>query len=71
MGATFRANVCCKRRGNPCDQQLMIGVGEAQLNRYYYSEVDDKCMPFTYSGLAGNENNFLTIEDCEITCPGR
>ena len=56
--------------GNVCDQQLMVGVGDAKLPRWYYDSVEDTCARFNYSGLAGNENNFLTKEDCEITCPG-
>uniref|UniRef100_A0AC34RPT1 BPTI/Kunitz inhibitor domain-containing protein n=1 Tax=Panagrolaimus sp. JU765 TaxID=591449 RepID=A0AC34RPT1_9BILA len=70
IGIGKRANVCCKKQGNICDQQLMIGVGDAKLPRFYYSEVDDKCIAFNYSGLGGNENNFLTKSQCEITCPG-
>uniref|UniRef100_A0A914QR56 BPTI/Kunitz inhibitor domain-containing protein n=1 Tax=Panagrolaimus davidi TaxID=227884 RepID=A0A914QR56_9BILA len=69
-GAEKRANVCCKKQGNPCEQQLMIGIGDSKLQRFYYSEVDDRCIGFNYSGLAGNENNFATKSQCEIVCPG-
>ncbi|KHN72724.1 Papilin [Toxocara canis] len=69
IGENSRSTVCCQRKGNVCDQQLMIGVGNAQLPRWYYSSVQDDCIPFNYSGLAGNENNFLTKADCQVTCP--
>uniref|UniRef100_A0AC34F1S9 BPTI/Kunitz inhibitor domain-containing protein n=1 Tax=Panagrolaimus sp. ES5 TaxID=591445 RepID=A0AC34F1S9_9BILA len=70
IGAEKRANVCCKKQGSPCEQQLMIGIGDSKLPRFYYSEVEDRCLAFNYSGLAGNENNFATKAQCEIICPG-
>uniref|UniRef100_A0A915AR37 BPTI/Kunitz inhibitor domain-containing protein n=1 Tax=Parascaris univalens TaxID=6257 RepID=A0A915AR37_PARUN len=70
IGENARSSVCCKRRGNICDQQLMIGIGNARLLRWFYNNVEDECLPFNYSGLAGNENNFLTKADCQVTCPG-
>lgn len=70
IGMEKRANVCCKKQGNVCEQQLMVGIGDDKIPRFYYSEVDDRCIPFNYSGLGGNENNFLTKAQCEITCPG-
>uniref|UniRef100_A0A0M3IA58 Kunitz/Bovine pancreatic trypsin inhibitor domain protein n=1 Tax=Ascaris lumbricoides TaxID=6252 RepID=A0A0M3IA58_ASCLU len=70
IGENSRSSVCCERKGNTCDQQLMIGIGNAHLLRWYYNSVEDECLPFNYSGLAGNENNFLTKADCQVTCPG-
>ncbi|CAX65088.2 BPTI/Kunitz inhibitor domain-containing protein [Caenorhabditis elegans] len=69
-GADVRSTVCCARRGNSCDQQLMLGVGDAAIDRYYYDTTDDACMAFNYTGVGGNENNFLTKAECQIACPG-
>ncbi|KAK0412611.1 hypothetical protein QR680_006309 [Steinernema hermaphroditum] len=70
QGVTPRASVCCKKRGDVCDQQLMAGIGDASLARFHYSQVDDRCVEFNYTGLGGNENNFLSRQECELACPG-
>lgn len=83
VGADSRSTVCCANKGillfdlqltriigSICDQQLMTGVGEAQLLRFYYDAVNDECRPFEYTGIAGNENNFATKAQCQIACPG-
>ncbi|VDK55030.1 unnamed protein product [Anisakis simplex] len=70
IGADSRSSVCCKRIGNVCEQELVVGVGSAQLSRWYYNNVQGECLEFMYSGLGGNENNFITKNDCEVSCPG-
>lgn len=47
-----------------------MGVGEARLNRWYYTANTRTCAPFTYAGTKGNQNNFLSKADCEGRCPG-
>ncbi|XP_055921965.1 papilin isoform X2 [Eupeodes corollae] len=37
--------------------------------RWYYSESNQKCLPFYYSGCGGNKNNFQNLESCEENCP--
>uniref|UniRef100_A0A8R1DPX5 BPTI/Kunitz inhibitor domain-containing protein n=1 Tax=Caenorhabditis japonica TaxID=281687 RepID=A0A8R1DPX5_CAEJA len=69
-GADVRSTVCCARRGNSCDQQLMLGVGDVTIERFYYDTTDDACLSFNYTGVGGNENNFLTKAECQIACPG-
>lgn len=44
-----------------------IGDCRAILMRYTYMP-NGKCEMFEYGGCGGNENNFLTKEDCENTC---
>ncbi|VDN30184.1 unnamed protein product [Gongylonema pulchrum] len=62
--------VCCPGAGIPCIQELEIGDGDAQLVRFYYDSARQSCQQFQYSGLGGNQNNFLTVRDCEARCPG-
>lgn len=40
------------------------------FTRYYYDISVRKCRSFTYGGLGGNDNNFLTKGQCEMTCRG-
>ena len=53
-----------------CSQPRQTGTGEFSLPRFYYDPAQRACLPFTYNGLQGNMNNFLTQEDCTTTCPG-
>ncbi|KAK6046325.1 Kunitz/Bovine pancreatic trypsin inhibitor domain protein [Cooperia oncophora] len=48
----------------------MLGVGDATLPRFYYDPLEDSCLPFNYTGIGGNENNFATKAQCQINCPG-
>ncbi|PAV75122.1 hypothetical protein WR25_14816 [Diploscapter pachys] len=70
LGFDHRSTVCCKRQGSPCDQQLMTGVGTANLPRFYYDSFEDQCEPFNYTGIGGNENNFVSLSECQVKCPG-
>jgi len=36
--------------------------------RYYYSSRDSICIVFLYSGCGGNENNFVTMDECQARC---
>lgn len=50
----------------------MDGDGEkiclAAFYRYFFNKDTGTCEEFFYGGCGGNENNFLTREDCEQTC---
>uniref|UniRef100_A0A7E4V4X8 Kunitz/Bovine pancreatic trypsin inhibitor domain protein n=1 Tax=Panagrellus redivivus TaxID=6233 RepID=A0A7E4V4X8_PANRE len=69
IGATLDTSVCCPDAADPCDQELETGVGSAQLLRYYYNQLSRTCSQFRYTGVGGNENNFLTKASCEARCP--
>ncbi|KAK6057653.1 Kunitz/Bovine pancreatic trypsin inhibitor domain protein [Cooperia oncophora] len=47
-----------------------LGAPAPPATRYYYSVIEMACKPFIYNGRKGNQNNFLTLEDCEETCNG-
>uniref|UniRef100_A0A914UM15 BPTI/Kunitz inhibitor domain-containing protein n=1 Tax=Plectus sambesii TaxID=2011161 RepID=A0A914UM15_9BILA len=36
--------------------------------RYYYDPTDGQCHDFTYAGLLGNFNNFMSTADCQNFC---
>lgn len=54
--------------GNRCEQPVSGGNGTGSLRRWYYNPRKGTCEIFTYNGLHGNANNFLTKEDCESSC---
>lgn len=37
-------------------------------SRYYFDVAAPECLPFTYGGCQGNDNNFLTKDECDATC---
>ncbi|BFF96142.1 chymotrypsin inhibitor SCI-I-like [Drosophila madeirensis] len=40
----------------------------AHFRKYTYYPHMDKCQLFIYGGCDGNDNKFLTMEECEATC---
>lgn len=50
--------------------KLQPDAGECRIaeGRFYYNSADGTCQLFTYGGCGGNENNFLTREECEGSC---
>ncbi|PAV82281.1 hypothetical protein WR25_03177 isoform B [Diploscapter pachys] len=63
-------NYCCPKNGDPCEQDLSSGTGGYALTRYFYDRETRRCREFSFHGLKGNANNFLSQEDCELVCPG-
>lgn len=37
--------------------------------RWHFSESDNKCMPFYYTGCGGNDNNYDSENSCAEKCP--
>ncbi|KJH44023.1 Kunitz/Bovine pancreatic trypsin inhibitor domain protein, partial [Dictyocaulus viviparus] len=63
------ANYCCPVMGNdPCSQPLDNGIGVAELQRWFWNAQFQTCLPFSYRGMKGTQNNFLSKQDCEQTC---
>ena len=52
--------VCSRPRDN--------GIGPSSITRYYYNDNSKSCEPFTYQGVGGNGNRFLTKTLCEQKC---
>uniref|UniRef100_A0AC34Q7L3 BPTI/Kunitz inhibitor domain-containing protein n=1 Tax=Panagrolaimus sp. JU765 TaxID=591449 RepID=A0AC34Q7L3_9BILA len=68
IGGSPATTVCCPNEGNPCDLPLNRGTGGESLPRWFYNQQTGTCEPFNYCGLKGNQNNFLTREQCEGQC---
>lgn len=53
----------------PCSQQQSPGAGSFNMQRWFFDKQDYSCKPFLYKGIKGNQNNFMTKENCEKDCP--
>ena len=51
-----------------CLEPKVTGGCNALMTRYFYNAKTGHCEPFTFGGIRGNKNNFLTLEDCKQTC---
>ncbi|OQV15699.1 putative Uncharacterized protein ZC84.1 [Hypsibius exemplaris] len=55
--------------GDSCDLPMERGICAAgDSERYYFNGFTQECRPFNYSGCGGNENNFLTKDECLKRC---
>uniref|UniRef100_A0A0N5BXM0 Kunitz/Bovine pancreatic trypsin inhibitor domain protein n=1 Tax=Strongyloides papillosus TaxID=174720 RepID=A0A0N5BXM0_STREA len=68
-GGLDATTVCCPAKVNSCQGVFTEGEGNDMLKRWYYNSKDRKCYIFNYKGLKGSENNFLTQQSCESSCP--
>lgn len=53
---------------NKCLQPVENGTGKMQSQRWYYDSNVGQCRTFTYAGMKGNQNNFITQNECETDC---
>ncbi|KAL5008286.1 hypothetical protein ScPMuIL_013867 [Solemya velum] len=53
----------------PCQQPRKVGPCRAHTERWYYNSQDAICETFIYGGCQGNDNNFVTRDECERQCP--
>lgn len=51
-----------------CSHQPDIGPCRGSYLRYAFNKASGLCESFTYGGCRGNSNNFLTENDCLLTC---
>lgn len=54
---------------DPCSLSKTEGTGDGKISRWYFNLKEKRCQSFIYRGFGGNQNNFLTIDDCRKTCP--
>lgn len=51
-----------------CAMKADDGPCKAIHIRYFFNIKSRKCEVFEYGGCHGNENNFLTLEECQEKC---
>ncbi|XP_038187244.2 kunitz-type protease inhibitor 3 [Arvicola amphibius] len=51
-----------------CKLPLERGECRATLLRWHYNIKSGKCERFSYGGCGGNENNFLSRNQCRLAC---
>ncbi|XP_054712860.1 protein AMBP-like isoform X2 [Uloborus diversus] len=51
-----------------CYQPMDSGSCRGSVQRYFYDPKQKECKAFYYGGCGGNENNFLSLSECQIKC---
>jgi hypothetical protein len=51
-----------------CSMPMDRGPCYAAKPRFFYDRESGECRPFRFGGCDGNRNNFLTKEECVLTC---
>ncbi|KAI6205213.1 hypothetical protein M3Y94_00767400 [Aphelenchoides besseyi] len=59
----------CPSARRPCDLPVELGEGDQQLERWFYDGSSQLCRKFSYKGIKGNSNNFVTRDLCRRVCP--
>ncbi len=67
----FQTAEACEERCDDtpiCEQPQVVGPCEAAIPRWFFNQETDQCERFLYGGCQGNDNNFLTLEQCKDSC---
>ena len=51
-----------------CAQEADVGDCRAAIRRYYHNRQSGRCEEFSYGGCRGNDNRFITLEECQEAC---
>lgn len=57
-----------KRAPSFCYEPKDEGLCAANVTRYYFNARYKECETFRYTACGGNNNNFVSMEDCERVC---
>jgi hypothetical protein len=63
------AKIIYEQEAPECEQPKDSGPCRGNFPRYYYDEKSRQCELFTYGGCSGNDNNFISLEECNNVCP--
>ena len=55
-------------RRESCKQPSEAGTCYNYTIRYFFDQQSQACTAFYYGGCEGNDNNFVSQEDCEAVC---
>lgn len=47
---------------------ILLILNFCRYPAFFYNKDTQRCEPFAYSGCGGNNNRFLTVQQCESTC---
>lgn len=53
-----------------CRVPKVVGRCRASMPRWWYNVTGGSCQQFVYGGCGGNDNNYLTKEECSEKCAG-
>lgn len=51
-----------------CQLPKEVGNCKARRPRFFHNNETGTCEQFTYSGCRGNDNNFVSLQDCQRLC---
>ena len=51
-----------------CYEPMAEGNCSEKIERWYFNYKTGLCQPFTYTGCAGNDNNFNSTDYCNHAC---
>ncbi|KAF1752814.1 hypothetical protein GCK72_019369 [Caenorhabditis remanei] len=51
-----------------CSLERSAGPCTDSISMWYYDSKDDDCKPFTYGGCRGNQNRFVSKDQCQQSC---
>jgi hypothetical protein len=54
--------------GNPCSQPQLAGSGQQTITRWFFNPQTGRCETFLFRGLQGNQNNFVSYDQCATSC---
>ncbi|KOB77775.1 Lacunin, partial [Operophtera brumata] len=73
----FSSEAACTMRCDPpgkpkpeCSKPQEVGNCSETEAVWSFSQSENRCVPFYYTGCGGNDNRFSSLEACEDSCPG-
>lgn len=67
-GESFFETTKCNGIPHHCLKDPAIGNCRQPSNRWFYNRERNQCALFSFSGCGGNENNYVSEEECRETC---
>lgn len=58
-----------KKKLEKCSLAKETGDCTGKHARWSFDKTENKCMPFYFTGCKGNDNSFVSFEECENNCP--
>ncbi|XP_048486291.1 papilin isoform X3 [Plutella xylostella] len=75
-GNRFNSEAACVQKCDPpgalkpeCTLPKEPGNCTEKYARWAFSESENRCLPFYFTGCNGNDNNYQTEEECSSRCP--